>query len=155
LPQTDNFPETNLQENKMTPALPPVTPRLTVDAVIAIGSGIVLVRRKHPPFGRALPGGFVEVGETVEHAVAREAEEETGLRIENLWLVGVFSDPARDRRFHTVSVVFGATAAGEPVGGDDAAEARLFDLADLPPDIAFDHREIIQKFAALRSRCDT
>ncbi|MCF7811149.1 NUDIX hydrolase [bacterium] len=125
---------------------PPVTPRLTVDAVIRLSGGIVLIKRKNPPHGWALPGGFVDVGETVETAVRREAEEETGLVIEDIWLIGVYSDPARDSRFHTVSVAFGASADGVPHGADDAKEAVVFKDDDLPAPIAFDHRQIIEDF---------
>ena len=128
---------------------PPVTPRLTVDAVIRTPDGIVLIKRKNPPHGWALPGGFVDVGETVENAVTREAEEETGLQIRGLWLVGVYSDPARDLRFHTVSVVFGATADGKPEGRDDAVEAIAFEDNELPEDIVFDHLKIISDFLRL------
>lgn len=128
---------------------PPVTPRLTVDAVIRTSEGIVLVKRRHPPFGWALPGGFVEVGETVEQAVVREAFEETGLKISRLWLVGVYSDPSRDSRFHTCGVVFGADSDGEPVGADDAMEAKVFNEESFPDDIAFDHRRIIDDFLRL------
>jgi 8-oxo-dGTP diphosphatase len=119
-----------------------------VDAVIRIGDSIVLIDRKNPPFGWALPGGFVEVGERVEDAVAREAREETGLLIRDLWLVGVYSEPLRDPRFHTVSVVFGATAEGIPQGGDDAANAVLFKLDRLPQNIIFDHGKIITDYLA-------
>ncbi len=128
---------------------PPITPRLTVDAVIRTRQGIVLIKRKHPPSGWALPGGFVEVGERVEDAVRREAREETGLQIENLWLVGVYSDPARDPRFHTVGVVFGATAQGTPLGSDDAAEACAIEDTNLPGEFAFDHGQIIRDFLCL------
>lgn len=128
---------------------PPETPLLTVDAVIKTTGGIVLVKRKYPPLGWALPGGFVEIGETVEEAVCREASEETNLRITNLWLAGVFSDPARDPRFHTVSVVFGAEATGEPTGRDDAIEAEVFKIENLPEDIVFDHRKIIERYLEL------
>lgn len=122
---------------------------LTVDAVIRTSQGIVLVHRKNPPLGWALPGGFVEVGETVENAIRREACEETGLVISDLWLVGVYSDPERDRRFHTVSVVFGARADGIPAGGDDAARAEAFPEYNFPADIVFDHRQIIEDFLRL------
>jgi len=129
---------------------PPETPRLTVDAIIQVGESIVLVKRRNPPYGWALPGGFVEIGETVESAVCREAQEETGLLISDLWLVGVFSDPVRDSRFHTVSVVFGAIATGNPQGADDAERAELFSPANLPEQIAFDHRLIIERYIRLR-----
>ena len=128
---------------------PPRTPLLTVDAVIRNPTGLVLVKRRHPPIGWALPGGFVDVGETVEAAVRREALEETGLEIKDLWLVGVYSDPSRDFRFHTVSVVFGAVADADPHGGDDAAEAAAFPDSDLPEAIVFDHRRIIDDFLRL------
>ncbi len=122
---------------------PPRTPLLTVDAVIFVRGGIVLIKRKNPPYGWALPGGFVEVGESVETAVRREALEETGLELDDLELVGVYSDPARDPRFHTASVVFRARSQGHPVGQDDAAEARIFSPDALPDPIAFDHLRII------------
>lgn len=124
----------------------PETPKLTVDAVIRTPAGIVLIKRLNEPFGWALPGGFVEIGETVESAVQREALEETGLIIKDLWLVGVYSDPDRDPRFHTVSVVFGATADGTPKGGDDAALAMCFEAGNLPCPIVFDHQRIIDDF---------
>lgn len=124
----------------------PRTPFLTVDAVIRTPAGIVLIRRRYPPYGWALPGGFVEVGETVEEAVRREVREEVGLELEGLWLVGVYSHPGRDPRFHTVSVVFGAFSSGVPKGGDDALLSRAFREDDLPPDIVFDHHHIITDF---------
>ncbi|NQU62702.1 MAG: NUDIX hydrolase [SAR324 cluster bacterium] len=130
----------------MSDSWPPVTPRLTVDAIIRTPSGIVLIKRSYEPLGWAIPGGFVDIGETVESAAIREAEEETGLLISDLWLVGVYSDPERDPRFHTVSVVFGAKANSIPVGGDDAAEARIFEDSSLPEQIAFDHRAILYDF---------
>ncbi len=122
------------------------TPLLTVDAVIFDPArGVVLVRRANPPFAGcwALPGGFVEVGETCDLACAREAAEETGLEVEIISLVGVFSNPQRDPRGHTVSAVY----LCHPVGGrlaaaSDAADARWF--AELTAvDLAFDHREIL------------
>lgn len=124
-------------------------PLPTVDVVITHpGKGIVLVRRRFPPLGWALPGGFVEYGESVEHAAKREALEETGLETTLDTLVGVYSDPARDERMHTISTVFAARCAdpGAIRGGDDAAEARFFSL-DALPELAFDHGAIIQDFA--------
>ncbi|RLF33327.1 MAG: hypothetical protein DRN07_02895 [Thermoplasmata archaeon] len=120
-------------------------PSLTVDGVLIRDGAILLVQRKHEPFrGKwALPGGFVEYGETVEEAVLREFEEETGLSAHITRLLGVYSDPARDPRGHTVSVVFILSAEGEPRAGDDAAAARFFHVNDLPP-LAFDHEKIIR-----------
>ncbi len=104
----------------------PRTPALAVDVIIELedrpGRPIVLIERRFPPSGHALPGGFVDVGETVEEAARREAREETGLDIRLGRLLGVYSDPARDPRGHTVSLVYVATATGEPVAGDDAAD---------------------------------
>lgn len=126
----------------------PVTPRLAADVLIRIGGSdrIVLIRRKNPPEGWALPGGFVEIGETVESAAAREAQEETSLQVRDLRLFGVYSDPSRDSRGHTVSVVFLGTADGEPVGADDAREARIFSLDALPSPLAFDHETILDDY---------
>lgn len=124
------------------------TPRLTVDVIIFKEENpyeLVLISRKNPPLGWALPGGFVELGETVEEAAARESFEETNLRIKKLNLLGVYSDPTRDPRFHTVSTVFVAHAEGSLMPKDDAAEARYFFLRDLP-DLVFDHRKIINDF---------
>jgi 8-oxo-dGTP diphosphatase len=123
----------------------PKCPLLTVDAVIFTDGRYVLIKRKNPPFqGKwALPGGFVEIGETVENAAVREAKEETGLDIELVSLMGVYSDPARDPRGHTVSVVYIARAIGGSLQGDtDAAEAALF-LPDHKAELAFDHAAII------------
>ena len=121
-------------------------PLPTADMIIEVGARIVLVRRKNPPEGWAIPGGFVEVGETVETAAVREALEETGLAVSLDTLLGVYSDPARDPRFHTVSTVYVGHAEGEPSGADDAAEARLFSEDDLPSPIAFDHAKILQDY---------
>lgn len=121
----------------------------TVDALIYDPDrGLVLIERKYEPFGWALPGGFVDYGETVEQAVVREAFEETGLRVAVRALLGVYSDPKRDPRFHTITTVFLVSAADYSTlsGGDDAKAAKLFPLAGLPPDISFGHRDIIQDF---------
>lgn len=127
-------------------------PLLTVDVIIEIEGGkkIVLVRRKNPPIGWALPGGFVEYGETVEEAARREAKEETGLKVEIKRQFHTYSDPTRDSRGHMVSVVFIGVGKGEPIGGDDASEACAFDLSSLPQDIVFDHRKIIQDYISQR-----
>ncbi len=115
----------------------------TVDIIIETGDGVVLIRRRNPPPGWAIPGGFVDYGETVERAAVREAKEETGLDVRLTRLLGVYSDPERDPRLHTISTVFVAIASGKPVGGDDAAEAAVFNEFTLPTDIAFDHRKIL------------
>lgn len=124
----------------------PVTPLLTVDILIVQSGKIVLIRRRNPPFQGhwALPGGFVDVGETVEEAAVREANEETGLDVELQGLVGVFSDPDRDPRGHTVSICFAALGQGTPRASSDAQDVALFDLDDLPP-LAFDHLQIINE----------
>jgi 8-oxo-dGTP diphosphatase len=124
----------------------PITPALAVDALITDPyRGVVLIRRRNPPFagGWALPGGFVDVGERCEDACRREAREETGLEVEIVELVGVFSDPDRDPRGHTVSPVYLCRVVGGTIaGGDDAAEARWF--ADLTGvELAFDHAAVL------------
>jgi 8-oxo-dGTP diphosphatase len=131
----------------------PQTPALAVDVVIELadrpGRPIVLIRRGRPPEGHALPGGFVDVGETVEQAAMREAREETGLEVSLGALVGVYSDPARDPRGHTVSIVYAATARGEPAAGDDAAGILVTEPESTPP-LAFDHDRILGDYLALR-----
>ncbi len=121
-------------------------PTPTVDIVIRLGGGIVLIRRRNPPHGWALPGGYQDEGETCEAAARREAMEETGLDVTLEDLLYVYSDPRRDPRQHTMSVVFTARATGEPVGMDDAEEARIFTLDTLPSDLAFDHRQILEDY---------
>jgi 8-oxo-dGTP diphosphatase len=121
-------------------------PRLAVDLIIEIDGGIVLIERKNPPHGWALPGGFVEYGETLEGAARREGREETSLDVELVRQFHAYSAPERDPRFHCVSVVFLARARGEPVGRDDAAAARIFRREGLPDEIAFDHRTILSDY---------
>ena len=128
------------------------TPYLATDVIIRLWEGdgfrgIVLIERKNPPVGLALPGGFVEVGERVESAAVREMREETGLEVELSGLLGVYSDPRRDPRFHVVSVVFVGDAEGEPKAGSDAKEVRVFGLEEIPLDrLVFDHKRIILDF---------
>ena len=126
--------------------MPARNPLPTADVIIEVGDRIVLVRRRYPPAGWAIPGGFVEAGETVESAAVREAIEETGLPVTLTALLGVYSDPARDPRHHTVSTVYVGRAEGSPSGGDDAAEARLFSEGDLPSPLAFDHAAILADY---------
>ena len=128
----------------------PKQPRLTVDVIIEMEGGVVLVERKFEPLGWAIPGGFVEWGETLETAAIREAKEETGLDVRLTALLHVYSDPARDPHRHTMTVVYIATADGEPVGGDDAAEAHYFPLDALPSPIVFDHAAIIDDYRQFR-----
>lgn len=128
-------------------------PRLSVDLIItppADPGRVVLVRRRNPPAGWALPGGFVEYGESVEAAAVREALEETGLAVRLVRQFHVYSEPSRDPRGHTVTVVLHGVAEGEPRGADDALEARLFDVSRLPEPMAFDHARIIEDFGAGR-----
>jgi len=120
--------------------------RLTVDCIIEINGKIVLIKRKNPPFGWAIPGGFVEEGETVEEAVRREMDEETNLSLRNLEQFHVYSDPSRDPRGHTVSVVFTAKGGGIAKAKDDAKELTLFTEDDLPGNISFDHKKIISDY---------
>jgi 8-oxo-dGTP diphosphatase len=130
---------------------PPETPLVTVDTIIEMEGGIVLVRRAHPPPGWALPGGFVERYERVADAARRESKEETGLDVEITELLGAYSDPKRDPRgISTVGLVFIGRGSGQPVGGDDAAEARVFPIDALPSDIPFDHPLIIEDYRRYR-----
>jgi ADP-ribose pyrophosphatase YjhB (NUDIX family) len=117
-----------------------------VDIIIECEGGIVLVKRKNPPFGWALPGGFVDYGESLESAAVREAQEETGLSIELLRQFHTYSSPDRDPRHHTITTVYIARAEGEPRGGDDASEARLFSRTTLPAPIVFDHKQILNDY---------
>ena len=123
----------------------------TVDIIIARGDSLVLVKRKNPPLGWALPGGFVDEGESLEHAAIREAKEETGLDVHLHSLLYVYSDPSRDPRQHTLSAVYIATADGEPKGDDDAAVAQYFPFSALPSPICFDHATMIADYLATAS----
>jgi ADP-ribose pyrophosphatase YjhB (NUDIX family) len=118
----------------------------TVDIIIEIKGQIVLIKRKNPPRGWAIPGGFIDYGESAEAAAEREAKEETGLEVRNIKQFHTYSDPSRDPRHHTVSVVFVAQASGQPEADDDAADLALFDQKTLPELIAFDHRQILDDY---------
>jgi ADP-ribose pyrophosphatase YjhB (NUDIX family) len=118
----------------------------TVDIIIEIAAKVVLIKRKNPPFGWAIPGGFIDYGESAETAARREAKEETGLEIKGIRQFHTYSDPGRDPRRHTISVVFVAQAQGEPQALDDAADIGLFDRNSLPGELAFDHGQILQDY---------
>jgi len=118
----------------------------TVDIIIEIHGGVVLIRRKNPPYGWAIPGGFVDYGESLEMAAVREAKEETSLDVHLLSQMGAYSDPERDPRFHTISVVFIAKAEGVPKAADDAVKIGVFRRETLPEDLAFDHGKILQDY---------
>jgi ADP-ribose pyrophosphatase YjhB (NUDIX family) len=124
----------------------PRNPLLTVDIIIEVGGGIVLIERKNPPQGWALPGGFVDYGESLESAAVREAKEETSLDVGLTEQFYSYSDPSRDARHHTVSTVFIAVAEGIPHGEDDARAARIFREDDLPNPIVFDHARILRDY---------
>src|SRR5215831_6967624 len=126
-------------------------PTPTVDIIIETAEGrIVLIRRKNPPHGWALPGGFVDYGEMLAAAARREAKEETGLDVELTELFHVYSDPRRDPRRHTTATVFLAKAKGTPRAGDDAAGVGTFDPSEVP-ELAFDHSTIIADYRAYRA----
>ncbi len=124
----------------------PRNPVPTVDIIIEYEGGIVLIERANPPHGWALPGGFIDCGEPAEAAAAREAEEETGLTLDGLAQFHVYSDPRRDCRMHTITIVFTARGSGELRAADDAKNARVFRPAELPDDMAFDHRSIVEDY---------
>lgn len=122
-------------------------PTPTVDCIVELpGDRIVLIRRRNPPLGWALPGGFVDEGEPLHVACAREVKEETGLDVVLKEQFFTYSDPARDPRKHTISTVYIGQASAEPQGSDDAAEARGFKLDELPKDLVFDHGTIVADY---------
>ncbi len=122
-------------------------PFTTVDAIIEIGDSIIIIQRSNPPFGFALPGGFVDYGESLEEAVAREAKEETNLDLIDVRQFHTYSEPSRDPRFHTIGTVFIAKAKGEPKAGDDAAGLKVVSLKEaLKLDFAFDHKKILEDY---------
>ncbi|MBI5453207.1 MAG: NUDIX hydrolase [Deltaproteobacteria bacterium] len=121
-------------------------PLPTVDIIIELKGGIVLIERKNPPLGWAIPGGFVDAGESLEDAARREALEETSLRVRLKCQLHAYSDPKRDPRFHTVSVVFVAEAEGTPRAEDDAKNVAVFSESDIPKNLAFDHAKILSDY---------
>ena len=132
----------------------PETPALAADAIIELVDlperPIVLIERKNPPPGWAIPGGFVDIGESVPNAAIREALEETCLQVRLQCLLGCYSDPARDPRGHTVSMIYVAQAHGEPRAADDAANVGIFDPADISVPLAFDHEQILWDYLQYR-----
>jgi 8-oxo-dGTP diphosphatase len=120
----------------------------TVDIIIRIGASVVLIERRNPPYGWALPGGFIDYGESLEEAAVREAREETGLEVAKLQQFRAYSDPGRDPRQHNISMVFTAEASGVPRAGDDAERVRLFPLGQLPAQLCFDHAQILSDYRA-------
>ncbi|MEJ5299480.1 MAG: NUDIX hydrolase [Thermodesulforhabdaceae bacterium] len=130
----------------------------TVDIIIEMGNDrIVLIERKNPPPGWALPGGFVDYGETLEEAAIREAYEETGLRVKNLTQFRAYSDPDRDPRHHTITVVFVAEVDPQqgsilPKAADDAKNCAIFNVYQLPENLAFDHAKILQDYRAWKAK---
>lgn len=132
----------------------PVTPLLAADAIIELvnepGRPIVLIERKNPPYGWAIPGGFVDVGETVEAASIREAKEETSLDVELVSLLGIYSNPSRDSRGHTVTAIYVATSTGSPVAADDAKRVGIFLPDQWPTPLAFDHRLVLEDYRRFR-----
>ena len=132
----------------------PITPNLAADAIIELidrpGRPVVLIERQNPPHGWAIPGGFVDVGETLEAATIREAREETCLDIELVTLLGMYSNPERDPRGHTITAVYVATATGNPMAADDAKNVLVFDLDAIPDNLAFDHNLVLSDYIRWR-----
>ena len=121
-------------------------PLPTVDIIIEYSGGVVLIKRKNPPPGWAIPGGFVDYGESLEEAAVREAQEETGLTVRLKRQMHTYSDPGRDPRFHTITTVYVAEGSGGLKAADDASEAGVYTQDGLPADMAFDHREILEDY---------
>ena len=132
----------------------PITPLLAADIIIELidfpGRPIVLIERANPPYGWAIPGGFVDVGEIVEHAAVREAKEEVCLDVHLIALLGIYSDPIRDARGHTVTAVYVAEARGIPIAADDAKNYQIYCLDELPELLAFDHAQVLADYRKYR-----
>lgn len=132
----------------------PVTPLIAADTIIELldqpGRPIVLIERKNPPYGWAIPGGFVDVGERLEAAAIREAKEEVCLEVSLKALLGLYSDPKRDDRGHTVTAVYVAEANGMPEAADDAKNLAIFELDNLPEQLAFDHKQVLEDYRTFR-----
>jgi 8-oxo-dGTP diphosphatase len=132
----------------------PITPLLAADVIIELidfpDRPIVLIERANPPYGWAIPGGFVDLGEIVEQAAVREALEEVSLDVRLIALLGIYSDPSRDSRGHTVTAVYLGEASGTPVAADDAKNCRPFNLNELPEPLAFDHAQVLADYKKYR-----
>ncbi|CAG1769735.1 ADP-ribose pyrophosphatase [uncultured bacterium] len=133
----------------------PVTPLLAADILIELTDHpdrpFVLIERAHEPYGWAVPGGFVDVGETVEHAAIREAKEETCLDVKLTALLGIYSNPKRDTRGHTVTAVYVAEATGMPTAADDAKNFGIYSFDNLPEQLAFDHAQVIEDYRIFKT----
>lgn len=128
----------------------PRNPVPTVDIIIEYEGGVVLIERRNPPHGWALPGGFIDYGESAEAAAIREAAEETSLKLESLRQFHVYSDPRRDCRMHTITTVFSAVGVGDARAADDARALKVFARTGIPSEMAFDHRAILDDYFADR-----
>ena len=130
------------------------TPYITADIVIELvdlpGRPIVVIERKYPPYGWALPGGFMDIGESLEYTAVREALEETSLQVTLKALLGIYSHPKRDPRFHTVTAVYVAEASGEPKAADDAVNLRVVTMDEIPDNLAFDHNTVLGDYRLFR-----
>ncbi|MFK5913527.1 MAG: NUDIX hydrolase [Woeseiaceae bacterium] len=140
--------------NSNTTRYRPTTPLIAADAIIELtdkpNRPIVLIERKNPPYGWAIPGGFMDIGERLEVCAVREAKEEVCLEVTLKALLGMYSDPSRDDRGHTVTAVYVAEATGEPEAADDAKNLAIFDIDNLPEPLAFDHAQVLEDYRKFR-----
>ncbi|MBE9041452.1 NUDIX hydrolase [Oscillatoriales cyanobacterium LEGE 11467] len=135
----------------MTPRNPAPTVDIIIELIDRPHRPIVLIERLNLPYGWAIPGGFVDYGESVETAAVREAQEETGLSVELVEQLLVYSHPDRDKRQHTIALAFIATATGEPQAGDDAKNSKIFEPWAIPTNLCFDHDRILKDYFHYRN----